>query len=256
VPIIVGFPEFQEQVVQRHTVFFETISALQKALNDLTGEAHESIAAEHHLILNLGILAGVSMMEIILLAVNGFGPGAIKAARSLLEASVTAEYLRLQPHHYEDFVEFHHVEKFKEIAFLKEYLPEAYASLEPEFVRAIENEMTRVKDRFGNRRSWCKHDLAEQAKQADYLQSYKLVQPIGSGFVHISPYGLMKRFDREDQFRIEVPPSLNWVEQSLVSGHVLCLGMVHTLIQCFHPELESTLFAELEKDCRRAWPPK
>ncbi len=161
--ITVGFPEFHGQVVQRHPIFFETIPAIQNALNDLTGEAHQAISAEHHLILNLGIVAGVTMAELIMLAVNGFGPGAIKAARSLLELSVTTEYLRLHPEHYEDFWEWHHVEKFKEIAFLKEYFPDAYASLEPEFVQSIENEMNRVRDRFGNRRSWCKHTLAEQA---------------------------------------------------------------------------------------------
>jgi hypothetical protein len=254
--IIVGFPEFHDSVVQRYPVFFETIPALQKVLNDLTGEGYKDISSEHHLILNLGILAGVTMMELILLAVNGFGPGALKAARSLLEASVTAEYLRLHPEHYEDFIEFHHIEKFKEVAFLKEYLPDAYGALEPEFVQALETELDRVRDRFGNRRSWCKHDLAEQAKQSGYLESYKLVQPIGSGFVHVGPYGMQRRFDKEDQFRIEVPPSLNWIEQSLVSGHVLCLGMVHTLIQCFHPEQEATVFAALENDCRRAWPPR
>ncbi len=158
--------------------------------------------------------------------------------------------------HYEDFIEFHHVEKFREIAFLEEDLPEAYASLEAEIVQTIKYEMNRVKDRVGSRRNWCKHDLAEQAKQAGYLQSYKLVQPIGSGFVHVGPYGLMKRFDKDDQFRLDVPPSLNWVEQSLVSGHVLCLGMVHTLIQCFHPEMEGSLYAELERYRQRAWPPK
>lgn len=254
-PITVGFPEFHETVVQSHPLFFETIPALQKVLNELTlGEAHGSIPAEHHLILNLGILAGVSMMEIVLLAVNGFGPGAMKATRSLLEAAITAEYLRLHPGHYEDFTEFYHVEKFKEIAFLKEYLPDAYASLEPELVQSIEAEMNRVRDHFGNRHSWCKHNLAEQAKQSDYLHSYRLVQPIGSGFVHVGPYGMQRRFDKEDQFRIDVPPSLNWVEQSLVSGHVLGLGMVRTLIRCFHPEMEATVFVELENDYRKAWP--
>ena len=148
-PIIVGFPEFHDSVVQQYPVFFETIPALQKALNDLAGEGYEDITSEHHLILNLGILAGVTMMELILLAVNGFGPGALKTARSLLEASVTAEYLRLHPEHYEDFIEFHHIERFREVAFLKEYLPDAYGALEPEFVQHLEAEMHRVRDRFG-----------------------------------------------------------------------------------------------------------
>ena len=57
------------------------------------------------------------MMELVLLAVNGFGPGAMKATRSMLEASVTAEFLQLHPEHYEDFLDFHHLEKSGRLPF-------------------------------------------------------------------------------------------------------------------------------------------
>jgi hypothetical protein len=256
-PIVAGFPEFQDQVVNKFSEFFEALPALQEKLNDLTGEAHEAISAEHHLILNLGILVGISMMEIVLLSVNGFGPGAQKSARSLLEASVTAEYIRLHPEQYEDFVEWYHVERFKEIEFLRTYLPEASARLDhkdPELVASIQNEKDRVLPRFGARSSWCRHDLAERARQTGYVESYRTLNPVASGFVHVTPYGLHRRFDREDLFRIDVPPSVSWVEQSLVSGHGLTLGMVRTLVKCFHPESEEAVIGPLETDFVHAWP--
>jgi Family of unknown function (DUF5677) len=168
--IVVGFPEFHEQVVDRFPAFFKALPALQKTLNDLTGEAHEAISAEGHLIVNLGILAGVSMMEVVILAVNGFGPGAQKSDRSLMEASVTAEYIRLHPEQYEDFFEWHHVERFKEAEFLKTYLPDAYARLgrqDPEWIASLQREMDRVAQRFG-KRSTCGIFVANSANWAGF----------------------------------------------------------------------------------------
>ena len=92
--LIVGFPEFHQTVFEAFTRFFAALPALQTALNDLIDEGHDAISAHDHLILNLGILAGTTLTEVVLLGTNGFGPGAMKAARSLLEASVTAEYLQ------------------------------------------------------------------------------------------------------------------------------------------------------------------
>jgi hypothetical protein len=77
--IRVGFPEFHDKVVGEFPLFFKALPALQAALNELTGAAHDAITPENHLILNLGILAGTSMMEAVLMGINGFGPGAMKA---------------------------------------------------------------------------------------------------------------------------------------------------------------------------------
>jgi hypothetical protein len=152
--IRVGFPEFQNRVVKEFPRFLAALPALQAALNELTGAAHDALTPERHLILNLGILAGTSMMETILMGINGFGPGAMKAVRSLLEASVTAEYIRLNPEAYEDFFEFGHVERFKELEFVREYLPESYAELlEEGIVQDITAEMNRVESRFGKRQT-------------------------------------------------------------------------------------------------------
>ena len=119
--IRVGFPEFHDQVVGEFPLFFKALPALQAALNELTGAAHDAITSENHLILNLGILAGTSMMEAVLMGINGFGSGAMKAVRSLLEASVTADISRINPEAYQDFLEFGHVERFKELEFLRQY---------------------------------------------------------------------------------------------------------------------------------------
>jgi hypothetical protein len=252
---VVGFPEFLQQVTREFPSFFRTLPALQAALNELTSEGHDAISAPDHLILNLGILVGATMTETVLLGVNGFGPGAMKAVRSLLEAAVTAEYIRLHPEEYDDFFEWGHVERFKELEFLREYLPQTYARLDDgAFVQSVTAEMRRVEERFGRRQTWCRHNLAERARQTGYLESYRVVNPTASGFVHVTHYGLHKRFERDDPHRMGLPPSMSWVMQAFVSGHSLTLGMVHTLIRTFHPERQE-LYSSLERDYRVAWPP-
>lgn len=252
---IVGFPEFQDRVVHEFPMFFSSLPALQNALNGLTSSAYESLPAEQHLILNLGILAGVSFMEAVLLGVNGFGPGAMKAVRSLLEAAVTAEYIRLYPEEYEDFQEFVHIERFKEVEFLREYLPLTYKTLKDEgSVDLLAAERDRVAPRFGKRTVWHKHDLAERARRTGYLESYRLISSTASSFVHVTHYGLLKRYESDDGLRMGVPPSMSWLMQAFVSGHALTLGTIHTLIRTLKPD-QDDLFAPLENDYRHAWPP-
>jgi hypothetical protein len=251
--LTVGFPEFHQMVFQTFPHFFAALPALQTALNNFINEGHDAIAAHEHLILNLGILAGTTLMEVVLLGTNGFGPGSIKAARSLLEAAITAEYLRLHPEAYEDFWNYVHIEKYKDGEFLREYLPESYARLDPELRQSLITNRERVAPRFEKWRSWCKHDLAERARQTGYLESYRTLHALASSFIHVTNYGLQRRFEGDDVHRIAGPPSLQWVAQAFVSSHVLTIGMVHTLIHTFHPEHEEVV-ASLERDCREAWP--
>ena len=118
-------------------------------------------------------------------------------------------------------------------------MAETYAQLQSEgVIQEVVAQKDRVAGRFGNRKTWCRHDLAERAVQTGYLESYRLVSPTASSFIHVTHYGLHKRFESEDAFRMGVPPSMSWVMQAFVSGHKLTLGIVHTLILSLKPERE------------------
>jgi len=54
-------------------------------------------------ILNLSMVAGITFVEMVTLAVNGLGRGAMRTLRSLLEISINTEYLRLRPDEFEDY---------------------------------------------------------------------------------------------------------------------------------------------------------
>jgi hypothetical protein len=49
------------------------------------------------------MVAGITFVEMVTLAVNGLGRGAMQTLRSLLEISINTEYLRLRPDEFEDY---------------------------------------------------------------------------------------------------------------------------------------------------------
>jgi hypothetical protein len=49
------------------------------------------------------MVAGITFAEMVTLAVNGLGRGAMRTLRSLLEISINTEYLRLRPDEFEDY---------------------------------------------------------------------------------------------------------------------------------------------------------
>jgi len=93
-----GHPEFWGQAYASFPKFFEVIPRAGDALNGLTmHRRYENVNPWEKVIFNLGLLTGFSVMELITLVGNGFGPGAMKIARTILESSINAEYLRLFP---------------------------------------------------------------------------------------------------------------------------------------------------------------
>ena len=92
-----GFPDFWQHVFKKHRSSFERIINLQDAMNSLTTRGYSDTTQCQRLILNLVRLVGVSMMEVVTLVGIGFGQGAMKIVRGLMENAINAEYLRLEP---------------------------------------------------------------------------------------------------------------------------------------------------------------
>ena len=81
-----GNPEFWQIAHDAFPRFFEVTFRLNAALVSITDRAYQEVEPVQKVILNLGILTGISMMELITLVGNGFGLGAMKIARSMLES--------------------------------------------------------------------------------------------------------------------------------------------------------------------------
>jgi hypothetical protein len=73
-------PEFAKDVRAAFPRVFEVLPRITAALSDLTGRPHPNPESHQRVIVNLGLLVGISMFELVTLAENGFGQGAMNGA--------------------------------------------------------------------------------------------------------------------------------------------------------------------------------
>jgi hypothetical protein len=226
----------------------------------------EYAAVEQHrrAILNLSMLAGVSLVEVVLLTVNGLSHGGMRILRSLLETAINVEYFRLHPESFEDYREWVNVERFREFEFVREHAPAMYAEVGADTIREARRQMARVRPRFlmrdrngksrGLRSGWSSLNLDARAVATGFTESYQLINPLASSFIHETMYGMMRHFDASrDPHRVEVPPTLDWAAQALSGAHHCMVRVVTTLGQTFGVAPEPTVEV-LEREWRYAWP--
>jgi hypothetical protein len=238
--IICGHPEFGKEVQAAFPKLFEVLPRVGAALNDMTSRPVEKPEEYQRVILNLGLLAGVSMMELVTLAGHGFGQGAMKIARTLMETVINAEYLRQSPAELDAYLGWAWVEKNKDLAYLKENLKYLLPQLTKEDIETIEKEFQKVRPLFADattgriRSSWCRMNLADRATKVGLAPIYGRLNRLSSGFIHGTIGGLTRHFVlEEDKDRIAIPPSLNYCDSALISGHQMMCFMVETLAKTF-----------------------
>jgi hypothetical protein len=252
-----GHPEFWGQAYASFPKFFEVIPRAGDALNGLTmHRRYENVNPWEKVIFNLGLLTGFSVMELITLVGNGFGLGAMKIARTILESSINAEYLRLFPEECDDYLEWHWVEQYRLLKYVRGNMPDRLSELTD--IEGTEKGFESSKARFLRkdgelRGSWCRLDLGSRAARTGFADAYKLIYPFGSQLIHGSFGGLAMHFDTtEESARISPPPSLSWCEQALVGGHMCLYRVVATLSLTFKTEPSPPL-AQLKSDFDYAW---
>lgn len=258
--VTLGYPEFWPKAYAEFERFFVAVLRLQDALNGLTSAARDPIEPYQRVILNLGLLSGVSMIEVVTLAGNGLGHGAMKIVRGMLEYGINAEYLRRNPETCDDYMLWHWVEQWKLAQYLKDNAPNMYAELDATAVARTEEEYHACEARFRLnpdraklRGDWCSLNLADRATRTDFQEAYKLVYPLGSKLMHGTMGALGMHFKpEEDEDRIAIPPSLEWCGHALIGGHLCVLRMVDTLRQTFNDEPQPS-FDELASDFAGAW---
>jgi hypothetical protein len=257
--LIFGHPEFAKEIQAEFPKLFEVLPRLTAALNDLTSRACEKPEPVQRVILNLGLLAGISMLELVTLAGNGLGQGAMKIARTLMETVINAEYLRQCPAELDAYLNWSWVEKKKELNYVRDNLPHLLPEITQEAIDPIEKEFLAVRPLFENakgdiRSSWCSLNLADRATKVGLAEMYPLVNPLSSAFIHGTIGGLARHFDTKlDEDRIAVPPSLEYCAHALVAGHQCICFMVETLSRTFGWEPVHSI-AGLITDFQYVWP--
>lgn len=256
--VVFGYPEYGVEVHKAFPKFFEVIPRLTDSLNDLTGRAHPNPEPYHRVILNLGILTAVSMFELVTLAGNGFGLGAMKIARTVMETAINAEYLRRFPAECDLYLNWHWIEQCKLLTYVREHAAELLPELSPVEIERVEREFAQVRAQYEKpngdlRGSWCSLDLGARAAKTDFTEAFRLINPISSQLIHGTFGGLAKHFDlTADEHRISIPPSMEYCAEALVGGHMCMLANVGTLADAFN-RVPCNPIPKLVEDFHYAW---
>jgi hypothetical protein len=256
--VVIGHPAFWQKVHDTYPKFFEVAQRLTDSLNDLTSRAHPSPEPFQRVILNLGILTGISTWELVTLASNGFGLGAMKIARTVMETAINAEYIRRFPAECDDYLNWHWVEQYKLLAYVREHSKELLPTLSAEEIKNVETEFLAVRHRFekpngDTRGSWCRLDLGTRATKTDFAEAFRLINPISSQLIHGTFGGLSRHYDlSNDDHRIAIPPSFEYCAEALIGAHMCLLKMVETLAGTFD-STPCNPIEQLVKDFSYAW---
>jgi hypothetical protein len=249
---VFGYPGFADTVVEKYG------PALKRAYTD-SNLANEMLAAIPQISANQVVIYMLVRMtltgwvELLLLVGNGAGLGAMKIARGMFETAVMAEYLRQTPEEIEDYVEYGRVLSFKRLKLHKELLS-------VERAQQIEQEYERVKTRFQNsegrvRRAWNKHPLSYMAEKIGASQTYELSYSLAASIHHGNFEAMLNHLASiKEKLDVEQPPSLEWIEQALLFGHLYLRLALHTLNEFFKLGFDSRLAeagVEFEKAYRK-----
>jgi hypothetical protein len=217
-----GFPDFSATVFAEHGPALMLAYEHSHLANKMIGALPKEMSPDQVVINMLVRMTTTGWIELLIFAGHGAGLGAMKIARGMFETSVMAEYVRRTPEEIDDYIEYGHVLDFKRI----KLFPEAVSA---EKAREIEGEYARVKPLFENkngkvRNHWNKHPISYMAEKVERGQQYEIPYSIAASIHHGNFEAMIAHLSGDKtQFDIESPPSLAWVKQALVSGHVyLC----------------------------------
>jgi len=111
--ILFGYSDEWREFKQRNPLFFEKFELLKAALDAASVRDATVITSADRAILFSGRLCIEDFMELLCLAANGYGIGAMKLLRGLYERAVTTSYLAEHPEEAQAFLDFRFVSRHK-----------------------------------------------------------------------------------------------------------------------------------------------
>jgi hypothetical protein len=248
--IIFGSPEFCTKVHDANEHAFRAFSELADLANEIFVAADGKTAQDFEkAIYLLTRLTFFGLNDVIVLATNGSGTGAMKIVRSMFESSALAEYLRLYPHDAKDYIDFGRVISWRRYQWLLGNVPSAAGQYPPDKVQSIEDEYNRVKPRFANdkgkvRAQWTSKPIGEIASAIGRSQQYELIYSVCSSLHHANYEGLSGYAEVKDgDLAFDGPPSMAWTSEALRCAHSYSVLTLNTLNESCHLGFEEKMNA-------------
>jgi hypothetical protein len=143
---VYGFADATAAFHARHPHWNPVLAHLEVAINLSFTRIEEKSDPLTKFVYFYGRLVAEDFMELFLMAVNGYGFGAMKLLRSMYEHTVTLKYLNENPNELQAFFDFDGVQQYK----LMKQIIDTFevGTLSPEIVAEVERDYEAVKNRF------------------------------------------------------------------------------------------------------------
>jgi len=176
----------------------------------------------------------------------------------MFESCVVAEYLRRNPAEVKDYLDYGHILRWKRYQQLLTQSPVLAKRLNPQLIVRLEGEYKRVLPRFTDkngrvRSQWHRKPLSQMAADLDMQGQYELSFTVASSVHHANAEGILAQIKMTDEgVLIQQPPSLNWLREALIAGHIYLLEALDSLNECTDLGCDAKLKAASE-ECHRIW---
>jgi hypothetical protein len=177
-----GFADASTDFDRRHPQWSAVISRLWDAMNLAFSRIQVMDTKIEKFVYFYGNLVAEDFMELFLMAVNGYGYGAMKLLRSMYEHTVTLKYLHDHPDELQAFFDFDRVQQYKLMKPILEKFGEGV--LPHEIVEDTERRYKEVKDKFMVKS--CKSKTCDERRvghtwsKLDFVSMAKTTGAIGS----------------------------------------------------------------------------
>jgi len=212
---VFGFPDIWDEVYTAYEDDFRAIDALLETANKVIAAAPQSQEDVQELLRVFTKINSEAMRDVLILAGNKRGTGAMKIVRTMFETSITAEYLEKNPAEVQDYFDFAHVGTRRSAQGV------APGKLTSEQMKEVEANYEGVKGRFTNskgriRNSWSAKTLKEMANELNRTALYELIYGASSDLSHVNVMGVIAH-------------ELDWTKESLRTAHGCLLQTVCSL---------------------------
>jgi hypothetical protein len=236
---ICGYPDQWKAFQQRNHKFLARFDNLKNALNLTFVRTIDSESPEERVVFVLGRLCVEDFFEIIQLAGNGYGYGALRLLRSLFERAVTMAFLSENPTQVDAYLNYHAVAQHKLMRALKESFGPTVLPVET--LERTEREYLKVKDDYlfescsqchakRVHYTWNKLDIVSMARKTDFGSLIVAAYYIPMSHAHSTVQSILSRIEKTDEGGAGFNPDAQPKEADLAlkAAHNIVLGVIKT----------------------------
>lgn len=253
----------------RNPKFWDALERLTILANKTFGRKFQPAGRLQHIAFNLGETCRMDFLEILFLAVHGWGIGASKLVRGLYERAVALAYIIKHPDKAERFVRYAAIQEYKvmlsavELAGEEEFdkvmagtttvaqIKELREKFKPEF----QIEICKKCHTTGTATSWDENGVVAQARDLGepYMAFYMGAYAMPNMHVHVSLTSAMQEHNKKpDQERMQ--QRRHEADFALTNAHAVMLMVLRSQNDLFSLALEKDIEA-CERDWALVWEP-